>query len=210
MNTASHNPNPTGSESGGPLIETLTQHPFLAGLKPQHVRLLAQNAMPVDYAAGEFLLRRGDLANRFYLIQQGCVAVESPRPAEPPVEIERLGSGEVLGWSWLFPPYRWHFDARALKPTRAIFLYGTRLREECENDPEFGFELMRRINQVVVQRLQHARLAPPPTRRDPPLIALSAPRPLELTPPGNPNHPESPCPPTPDGTTTACGQSRSS
>jgi len=64
----------------------------------------------------------------------------------------------VLGWSWLFPPYNWHFSARAVEPTTAIFFYGTRLREECEDDPAFGFELMKRVAAIVIQRLQVTRV----------------------------------------------------
>ena len=63
----------------------------------------------------------------------------------------------MLGWSWLFPPYYWHFDARAVKPTTAIFIYGTRVRELCENDHDLGYELMRRTAEVVIGRLQSAR-----------------------------------------------------
>ena len=71
--------------------------------------------------------------------------------------IQTLTAGHVLGWSWLFPPYYWHFDARALEPTRAIFFYGTRLREECEQDPDLGYALMKRVTQVLINRLQATR-----------------------------------------------------
>ena len=63
----------------------------------------------------------------------------------------------MLGWSWLFPPYYWHFDARALQPTKAIFFYGTWLRENCERDHDFGYELIKRVSAVVIARLQTVR-----------------------------------------------------
>jgi CRP-like cAMP-binding protein len=152
---------PATGDAGPPAAKTvasvIAEHPFLKGLKPEHQRLLGDNAMRVHYETGELIFREGDPANRFYLIEQGRVSLESPRRDESPFAVQVIGPGDVLGWSWLFPPYYWHFDARALEPTAAIFFYGTRLREQCEQDHDFGFELMKRMNQVVVQRLQATR-----------------------------------------------------
>ena len=150
---------PKDESSAVKAVETvIANHPFLHGLKPEYLRLLAQNAMRMHYGAGDLIFHEGDPANRFYLIEQGQVSLESPRRDEAGVLIQRIGPGEVLGWSWLFPPYYWHFDARATKPTTAIFFYGTHLREQCEQDHDFGYELMKRMAQVVIQRLQATRL----------------------------------------------------
>src|SRR5262245_31158824 len=135
----------------------IAEHPFLKGVKPKHLRLLADSTMRLHYEPGELIFREGDPANRFYLIERGRVALESSRKDQPVVPIQYIGPGEVLGWSWLFPPYYWHFDARALEPTTAIFFYGTRLREQCENDHDLGYELMKRMTAVVIQRLQTTR-----------------------------------------------------
>ena len=135
----------------------IAEHPFLRGLKPEHLRLLADSAMRMHYNAGELIFCEGDPANRFYLIEQGRVSLESHRRDEAPVAVQVIGPGDVLGWSWLFPPYYWHFDARALEPTTAIFFYGTRLREQCEEDHDFGYEMMKRMTQVVIRRLQATR-----------------------------------------------------
>jgi CRP/FNR family transcriptional regulator, cyclic AMP receptor protein len=140
-----------------PVESVIAGHPFLRGLKPGHLRLLIESAMRMRYEGNESIFREGEPANRFYLIEQGRVSLESPRKDEPPVSIQVIGPGDVLGWSWLFPPFYWHFDARALEPTTAIFFYGTRLREQCERDHEFGFELMKRMTQVVILRLQATR-----------------------------------------------------
>lgn len=139
------------------LESVLIEHPFLREFKPDHIRLLADSAMRMHYEAGEFIFREGEPANRFYLIEQGRVSLESHLKDEAPVAVQIIGPGDVLGWSWLFPPYYWHFDARALEPTTAIFFYGTRLREQCGQDHEFGFEMMKRMAQVVIQRLQATR-----------------------------------------------------
>lgn len=140
-----------------PLESAIAEHPFLAGLEPQHLRLLADNAMRMTFTPGQLIFREGDPANRFYLIESGKVLLESAPKDGRPVALQTIGPGDVLGWSWLFPPYYWHFDARAVEPTTAIFFYGTRLRESCETDPGFGYALMKRMTAVVVQRLQAAR-----------------------------------------------------
>ena len=132
-------------------------HPYLIGLSPHHIRLLADCAMRSQFAAGEIIFRKGETANRFYLIESGKVALESSAGNET-VVIGEVGPGDLLGWSWIFPPYLWHFDARAIEPTRAIFMYGTILREYCEADPALGYELFKRMSEVMMRRLQASRV----------------------------------------------------
>jgi CRP/FNR family transcriptional regulator, cyclic AMP receptor protein len=141
-----------------PLAKAITGHHFVEGMKPAHLKKLVDAAMFKKFERDELVFREGDPANRFYLICRGKVALESRRNDESAPLIEFLGEDDVLGWSWLFPPYYWHFDARAVEPTSAIFFYGTRLREQCENDPEFGYDLMKRVAAVVIKRLQSVRL----------------------------------------------------
>ena len=131
-------------------------HPFLRGVAANHVRLLADCAMRCQFPAGQVIFRKGETANRFYLIERGKVALESSAGDEV-VRIDEVGAGDLLGWSWIFPPYVWHFDARASEATTAIFLYGTMLREYCEADPALGYELFKRMSEVMMRRLQAAR-----------------------------------------------------
>ena len=140
-----------------PLETRVGLHPFLVGLQPHYIKLLADCALAKQFAAGDYLFRQGEFANRFYLIEEGEVVLEALNPAGKSVIIEEVGPGKLVGWSWLFPPYVWHFDARAAKPTTAIFFYGTILREYCSKDPSLGFELFKRMSQVMVERLQSAR-----------------------------------------------------
>lgn len=171
MNTSdpySISPRPdAGADVKKNLVIALGGHPFLKGLDVDSLRILAANAMPVEIPAGEVIFREGDNANRFYLIHAGEVVLESQDNRERrPEIIETIGGGDVLGWSWMFPPYYWHFDARATKPTKATFFYGTRLREACENDPKLGYALTMRMADVVIRRLQATRkklVARPPT-----------------------------------------------
>ena len=153
---------PTGGKSSSAdgandLDGILARHPFLKGMNPHQRRKLTDCAMISHFVPGELIFQEGDPANRFYLIHLGQVALETHRIGGGIVALETIGGGDLLGWSWLFPPYYWHFSARALEPTTAVFFYGTPLREECEADHDFGYELMKRMTEVVIQRLQAAR-----------------------------------------------------
>jgi CRP-like cAMP-binding protein len=136
------------------------EHPFLKGFKTQHLQLLAANALPAHFQAGEVIFREGEMANRFYLLTEGAVVLETYAKDRSGTLVDKIGAGDVLGWSWLFPPYYWRMDARAVEPTNAIFFYGTRLRLEAEQDHDLGYELMRRVAAVAIHRLQAARGIP--------------------------------------------------
>jgi CRP/FNR family cyclic AMP-dependent transcriptional regulator len=134
-----------------PLAE-VSEHPFLRGLSQEHLQALASCAMRRRFEPGEIIFREGDPANRFYLIIKGKVALETVEKEER-TAVQAIGAGDVLGWSWLFPPYYTHFDARALERTDAMFFYGTRLREMCDDDHSLGYEMLSRIAKVVIDRL---------------------------------------------------------
>ena len=132
-------------------------HPFLAGMNATQLALLRDCAIAVHFRKGQTISREGDLANRFYLIESGKVTLESGEKSGNPLIIETIGAGDLLGWSWMFPPYVWNFTARATESTDAIFFYGTILREYCERDPSLGYELFKRMAPVILRRLQAAR-----------------------------------------------------
>lgn len=140
-----------------PLETRVAMHPVLCGMSRHHIKLLADCAMAKIFKRGEFLFRQGEFANRFYLIESGNVSVEAAGRDGHPVAIELVGAGSLVGWSWLFPPYVWHFDARATNTSETLFFYGTILREYCEKDPTLGFELLKRMSAVMLKRLQAAR-----------------------------------------------------
>jgi CRP-like cAMP-binding protein len=136
----------------------LAAHPFFQGLAPEHLKLLVGCATNVRFDARAFLFRAGEEANQFFLLREGAVALEAAAAGRPPVIVQTLGAGEILGWSWLVPPYHWVFDARALEPVRAVALDGKCLRTKCEVDHDLGYELLKRIAHVLWERLQAARL----------------------------------------------------
>ena len=135
----------------------LAAQPFLKGMTEQQLDLLGADSSPAEFRPGERILSEGGVANRFYLIIEGQVEVESRTFEGEAVTIETLGPGDVVGWSWLFPPCYWQFDARAVAHTKAICFYGTHLRKVCEENHDIGYELMKRISEIVIKRLQSVR-----------------------------------------------------
>jgi CRP-like cAMP-binding protein len=123
----------------------------------EHLDTIAGCATEVQFKARHIIFREGEPANQFYLIESGSVAVEAHQASAGDVLVQILGPGDVLGWSWLFPPFVWHLRARALEPTAAIVLNGAHLLVAAERNRDFGYELMKRVAQVVIRRLQATR-----------------------------------------------------
>jgi CRP-like cAMP-binding protein len=132
----------------------IAQQPFFKGLNARHLHLLADSALEMRFQPGETIFTEGSPANRFYLLLEGRVVLESEMADRNVIPVQTLGPGDDLGWSWLFPPYSLHFSARALEPTTTIFFYGTRLREQCDQDHELGYQLMKRVAEVTAQCLR--------------------------------------------------------
>ncbi len=141
----------------GTLREHLAQHALFRDLSPEHFDTLAECASEVRFDVGEMIFSEGQAATRFFLIVEGEVSLEVFHLEGGPLVIQTLGPGDVLGWSWLVPPYRWRFDARSLAHTRAIALDGARLRTECQQSPALGYELLKRFVLLLEQRLQATR-----------------------------------------------------
>ena len=136
----------------------LAKHPFLQGLEPEHLKILVGCASNMRFNAGQFLFHEGEDANEFYMIRQGKVAIQIQGAERGPITVQTIGEGEVLGWSWLIPPYRWRFDAQALELTRAIALDGKCLRTKSEEDHDLGYQLLKCFAGIIVERLEAARL----------------------------------------------------
>ena len=140
------------------LERILGEQPFFAGLAPEQMRLVTGCARNHRFEAGKYLFREGDSADEFFLVRQGKVALEISAPGQAPIVFSTIGESEVVGASWLVPPYRWMFDARALELVRAIGIDAACLRTKCEADSKLGYEMMKRFLPILVQRLQAARL----------------------------------------------------
>ncbi len=136
----------------------LARQPFFSGLDPRYLQLAVGCAANVRFNEGDLIFQEGEEADSFYLIRQGQVALELFVPGRGSLTIQTVGEGDVLGWSWLIPPYHWRFDARAMRPTLAIVLDGKCLRAKCEEDHELGYQLGKRIASSLGQRLDATRL----------------------------------------------------
>ena len=140
------------------LERILADHDFFKDLEPQYMSLIVGCASNVRFEAGTYICREGREADRFYLVRQGRVALEICPPHRPPIIIETLEGGDILGWSWLVPPYFWRFDARATEPVRAFALDGTCLRRKCDENHDLGYELLKRFSQIMEKRVQSVRM----------------------------------------------------
>jgi CRP-like cAMP-binding protein len=140
------------------LDELIADAPVFAGLGPDDLTLIAGCAQNVVFEDGAMIFREGEPADTFYVVRRGRVSLELHTPERGGLVIDTIEPGDVVGWSWLFEPYVWHFDARAAGPLRAIAFDGACLRGKCEDDKELGYELMKRFAQVMIDRLQHTRV----------------------------------------------------
>jgi CRP-like cAMP-binding protein len=140
------------------LDAVVLESPVFAGLDARHAAQLAGCAQTAGWEDGAALFREGEEADTFYVVRHGRVALELFVPARGALTIETIEPGDVVGWSWLFPPYRWHFDGRAVGSVRAVAVDGACLREKCDQDPLLGYELMRRFAAIMLERLQATRV----------------------------------------------------
>jgi CRP-like cAMP-binding protein len=136
----------------------LAKHPFFAGVAAEHGQLVAGCARNHRYDAGDYLFREGGPADEFYLVRHGHVSLEIGAPGQPAIVFATLGEGEIVGASWLVPPYRWLYDARAVTLTRAIGVDAACLRAKCEADHHLGYDMMKRFLPILVQRLHATQL----------------------------------------------------
>jgi len=135
----------------------LMEHPLFRWLDSRYIGFIAAQATAERFAKGEYLLRLGDQADRFYIILHGTVQLECPRSPGAPTVVQTLHSAEVVGWSWLVAPYRWQFDARAATPVSVIKLGAEVIRTRCEQDHDLGYELLKRFSSVMLERLHACR-----------------------------------------------------
>ena len=140
------------------LEPVLRKHPFFENLDEIYLKLVTGCAVNIKFNAGEFIYKHNEDADQFYIIRQGKVALEVCPPGKSPVTVQTISDGEILGWAWLVPPYRWHYDAQAIEMTRAIALDGKCLRNKCEKDNNLGYELLKRLLPVMGKSMEAARL----------------------------------------------------
>lgn len=136
----------------------LAKHPFFDGLEPRYLDLLTGCASNMRFKAGDTIFREGEEARQFFIIREGIIRLEVFAPGQGEITIQTVGAGDIAGWSWLFPPYRWHFTGRATTALRVIALDGECLRGKCEQDHSLGYEFLKRFSHIMMDRLQATRL----------------------------------------------------
>jgi CRP/FNR family transcriptional regulator, cyclic AMP receptor protein len=149
--------NSTAETATNYVHDLIVSHPFCKGLNPHYLHLLADCASLMRFGVGQDIFREGQDADHFYLIHTGRVALETFVPRAGATTIQTLEAGEALGWSWLFAPHQWQFTARALEPVEAVAFGAASLRENAEENHDFGYELLTRVGHVMLQRLQATR-----------------------------------------------------
>jgi CRP-like cAMP-binding protein len=140
------------------LEHLLKEHKFFQGLGDEHLKMIAGCGANVRFEAGEFIAKEGAEANHFYLLRHGQVSLQVVSPGRQAMVIQTLGEGDILGWSWLVPPYTWTLDVQAITLTRAIAFDGKCIRRKCEENHELGYELFKRLTPIFVQRLEATRI----------------------------------------------------
>lgn len=142
------------------LTKLIAGQAFFKDIDPAYAELLAASAQPARFAPNELIASEGDPTHRFYLILRGEVRIEGLIPGRGPEAYQIVRAGDSLGWSWMFPPFRWHFTVRASQEVEALAWDTAQLRDLAEKNPAFGYEMARRLTHVLVRRLQttHAEL----------------------------------------------------
>ena len=140
-----------------PIEQYLSTHAFFSGLSPEFIGFLTRCASEQEIEPGAVLFRQGERAHQFYLIRRGIIVIEIPAITGPTLQVQSLGADQILGWSWLIPPYKWNFQARAEVSTTLLAFDGDAVRDRCEAEPSFGYALLKRFAALMAERLEVAR-----------------------------------------------------
>lgn len=140
------------------MADILAQHPLFAGLDREIMDLLGGCAKNVHFADGDYLFQVDEPADTFYLLRAGNVALELRMPGRGRLTVQTVPSGHVVGASWILPPHRWRFDARAIGAVRATSIDAACLRKKCDDDPRLGYQVMQRFLPIIAERLQTTRM----------------------------------------------------
>jgi CRP-like cAMP-binding protein len=139
------------------IAEYLSAHEFFSELSEDVLKFLCECASAREIKKGQILFRQGERADKFYVVRNGRISVQIPALMGPTLEIQALGKDQVLGWSWLISPYQWNFQAKAEEDSELLEFDGTAILARCEQEPKFGYELLKRFAALMSQRLDAAR-----------------------------------------------------
>lgn len=146
------------SESGRGVLHEIASHPFFHGMGREFVQAVSADAEERSFAPDDMLATEGSVADVLYLVIEGKVALELGAADRPPITVQTVGAGELVGWSWLIPPHRWRFSVRAVKPTRVVLLDGSVVRRTLHAHPEWGYQFLVKFMPVLAERLENTRI----------------------------------------------------
>ena len=135
----------------------MSTHAFFSRMDSSFLKFLSNSVTELRIKKGDVLFKHGNRADKFYLLRNGQISIQVPALMGPTLEIQTLGEDQILGWSWLIPPYRWSFQARALEDSDLLEFDGSAILARCEEDPNFGYELFKRFAALMSERLDAAR-----------------------------------------------------
>jgi CRP-like cAMP-binding protein len=139
------------------IAEYLSTHEFFSELSEDIVKLLCESVSTLEIKKGQVLFRQGERADKFYIVRNGCVSVQIPALMGPTLEVQTLSTDQILGWSWLISPYQWHFQAKAEEDSKLLEFDGTTILARCEQEPKFGYELLKIFAVLMSERLDASR-----------------------------------------------------
>ncbi len=137
--------------------EYLSAHKFFSEFSDDILKFLCECSSTMVIEKGQILFRQGDNADKFYVVLDGRISIQMPAIMGPTLEIQTLGKDQVLGWSWLIAPYKWNFQTRAEEDSELLQFDGTAILARCEQDPKFGYELLKKFADLMSVRLNAAR-----------------------------------------------------
>ncbi|MEE9214054.1 MAG: cyclic nucleotide-binding domain-containing protein [Thermodesulfobacteriota bacterium] len=142
--------------------DIISNHACFENLNEDQLDFIVSNTKETKFAEKELIFKENDNADSLYIVKKGIVSLESKISVDrEPITIQTLGEGDIVGWSWLFPPYKWHFDARADTETEALRIDGKSIRSKCEIDHDLGYELLKRFAGLIQQRLKAIKIQNP-------------------------------------------------
>jgi CRP/FNR family transcriptional regulator, cyclic AMP receptor protein len=140
------------------LRRVLEEHPFVEGMQEDHLLTLVGCCSNTRYSPGDYLFRGGQESHEFFLIREGTVSLELYVPQHGGLRVETRSGGDLLGWSWLIKPYRWHFDAKAITGVSTLMIDARCLRKKCDDDHSFGYEILKRFAELMVRDVRSMSL----------------------------------------------------
>ena len=139
------------------ITEYLSAHEFFSQFRDDDLKFLCECSSTREIKKGQILFRQGEHADKFYVVRSGRISIQMPAIMGPTLEIQAVDEDQVLGWSWLISPYQWNFQTKAEEDSELLQFDGVAILARCEQEPKFGYELLKKFAGLMSVRLNAAR-----------------------------------------------------